>query len=1158
MGRLATSLRFSGLSLFIVAACFACGAPDSSAPHTEETSSLAAKLNPNPKLSDLVLGAANSIRLRTGVVIDGGGDVAALGSGAGPFLSGNVAVDIGSGSKLPTSRNVIADSIRLGTGAVVGDLQTNRLIQGSGAVRGSVSALVPLPALPAAAPVTAATNGLTVKTGATLSVSPGRFGSVSVGSGATLRLASGTYEFGSLKLSTSARLEALGPVQIRVAGRLVTGTGSFVGAAPSVSLAAASVRLEISGQNGNTGALGEAPVAASIGTGAVVAAIVLVPNGTLTFGTGVIARGAFLARDIDVGSGANLTFEGGFVGPACNETSCEDGNPCTIDTCSAAGVCNSVVASDGTTCSDGDACTQLDVCQTGVCVGNNLVTCSASDVCHAAGVCDPATGICSNPQQPVGTSCGEGLACDVNGVCVGIPRVVINEVESSGGSPGDWVELYNAGNGPADLSGYRFLDNDNTHTAYVIPAGTILPSGGYFTLDEAVFGFGLGGADSARLFDSNGTVVDSYTWSAHATTTYGRCPDGGADFATTAASTKGAPNSCGTGGGGSGGAGGAGGVGGTGGGGNGGGGTNGGTGGTGAGGASLVINEIESSNGTPGDWVELYNPGTTNVDVSGWRFLDNDDTHVAYVVPAGSVVAPGGYFLLEEASFGFGLGGADSVRLYDASGTLIETHTWSAHAATSYGRCPSGTGTFTTTTSVTKGAPNDCTPAVKINEVESSGGTPGDWIELYNAGVSSIDMSGWTVRDNDDTHAYTIPAGTLLAPASYYVVEEAALGFGLGSGDSARIYDPQGTLIDSYVWTAHATTTYGRCPNGNGAFITTVAASKGLANDCPGAPRTWPGSTNVTTVDATGAFPSNLSGLFYEPASGSAPGASAALWAVRNDPGTLYRLVWNGAIWTPDLENGWSAGKPVRYPDGSGNPDSEGVTRAELADSAIYIATERNNQVSGTSRLSILRFDLTQSGSELIATHEWNLTADLPIVGSNLGLEAITFVPDSFLVSRSFLDEARSVAYDPSAYPNHGSGLFFVGVEGTGLIYAYALDHLNGTFQRIATIQSGSVAVMDLQFDRDNAQLWTYCDDTCGNVAGVLSVDTNTASTTFGKFILRDQYARPAAMPNINNEGIAFASEAECVAGTKPFFWSDDSATDGHALRSGMLQCGAL
>jgi Lamin Tail Domain len=198
------------------------------------------------------------------------------------------------------------------------------------------------------------------------------------------------------------------------------------------------------------------------------------------------------------------------------------------------------------------------------------------------------------------------------------------------------------------------------------------------------------------------------------------------------------------------------------------------------------LNEGESNGGTPGDWVELINPSASPVDISGMRFLDNDNTHTLYVIPAGTMIAPGGYYLLEEAAFGFGLGAPDSARLFDSTGALYETYNWTAHATPTYGRCANGTGAFTTTTSSTKGAANDCSPppvtTLHINDIESNGGTPGDWVELINTGTASIDISGFRFLDNDDAHTpYVIPAGTTVAAGGYYLIEEAAFGFGLGA-----------------------------------------------------------------------------------------------------------------------------------------------------------------------------------------------------------------------------------------------------------------------------------------------------------------------------------------------------------------------------------------
>jgi Lamin Tail Domain len=472
-------------------------------------------------------------------------------------------------------------------------------------------------------------------------------------------------------------------------------------------------------------------------------------------------------------------------------------------------------------------------------------------------------------------------------------------------------------------------------------------------------------------------------------------------------------------------------------------------------------------------------------------------------------------------------------------------------------------------------------PIVVINEVESNGGVPGDWVELYNAGGSAADLSGFVFKDNDDTHAYLIPAGTSLAPGGYFLLEEAAFGFGLGAADSARLYDATGTVIvDSYSWTSHATTTYGRCPNGVGDFTTTTMVTKGSANACPGGGSDggatggttgtggaagsdggvtttfpWPGPNAVVIVDDPGEFSGNLSGLSYDPATANDP---AVLWAVQNGPPTLYRLLWNGTSWESTTTGDWIAGKALHYPDGTGTPDSEGVTKAEADSTAVYVSTERDDSANADtiSRLSVLRFDTDALGPALSATHEWNLTSDLPVVDANLGLEAITWVPDTFLVASQFLDESTGQPYQPALYPNHGTGIFFVGLEANGTIYGYALDHVGGGFQRVATFPGGQVSVMDLSFDREVGYLWAYCDDTCGNQAAVLQIDGTPGSATLGRFGLSRFFQRPSTLPNVNNEGIAIAPESECVNGFKPFFWTDDSATGGHSLRRDAIPCG--
>ncbi len=315
----------------------------------------------------------------------------------------------------------------------------------------------------------------------------------------------------------------------------------------------------------------------------------------------------------------------------------------------------------------------------------------------------------------------------------------------------------------------------------------------------------------------------------------------------------------------------------------------------------------------------------------------------------------------------------------------------------------------------------------------------------------------------------------------------------------------------------------------------------------------WPGGNAVTTVDPANTYASDLSGLQYEPAQGAVP---AVLWAVQNGPSKLYRLLYNGTNWVSDTSNGWGSGKTLHFPNGTGTPDSEAVTKLAFGTSTLYVSTERDNQDLNVSRLSVLSFDGSSADSTLNATHEWNLTGDQPQVGPNLGLEGLAWIPDAYLVAKGFLDENSNAAYDPAHYANHAGGIFLVGVEQTGMIYGYALDHVGGGFTRVATILSGQMSVMELAFDREVGYLWSVCDDTCMGRINLLDIDTRAASPTRGKFVVRQGFERPSTMPNLNNEGFSMAAESTCQNGFKSAFYSDDSSTGGHAIRRDSIPCG--
>jgi hypothetical protein len=313
----------------------------------------------------------------------------------------------------------------------------------------------------------------------------------------------------------------------------------------------------------------------------------------------------------------------------------------------------------------------------------------------------------------------------------------------------------------------------------------------------------------------------------------------------------------------------------------------------------------------------------------------------------------------------------------------------------------------------------------------------------------------------------------------------------------------------------------------------------------------WPGTGTVVAIDRKNQLGMNVSGLSY--LSGGA-GQPAALLAVQNTPSRLYRLIEGAAGWGLDPASGWAAGKDLHYPNGKGSPDAEGVTSAG---GAVYVSAEQDND-RGVSRLSVLRFDTAGAATSLTATHEWDLTAELPVVDANLGLEAIAWIPDDHLVARGFLDESTGQPYQPAAYPDHGGGVILVGLEPKGTVFAYALDHTTRTAHRLATFSSGQFAIMDLAFDPDLGALWAACDDHCSNRVTLLAIDADPASATRGRFVVRRGFDRPSTLPNTNNEGITFAPAAACAGGQRRFFWADDSALDGQALRLGSIPCGPL
>lgn len=188
--------------------------------------------------------------------------------------------------------------------------------------------------------------------------------------------------------------------------------------------------------------------------------------------------------------------------------------------------------------------------------------------------------------------------------------------------------------------------------------------------------------------------------------------------------------------------------------------------------AQVVINEVMTDNATAfanedtyPDWVELYNTGSSAVDLGGWTLTDDPTNTARFVFRAGTVIPARGYLLVfcdDAFSYpgihtGFGLSRKGGfVGLYQA-GVLKDSVTYGLQV-TDYtiGRVPNGSGGFTLTLP-TPGAANQAAPLspplgnLRINEwtatnsLRISGGktneTP-DWLELYNGATNPVALAG--------------------------------------------------------------------------------------------------------------------------------------------------------------------------------------------------------------------------------------------------------------------------------------------------------------------------------------------------------------------------------------------------------------------------------
>ena len=300
----------------------------------------------------------------------------------------------------------------------------------------------------------------------------------------------------------------------------------------------------------------------------------------------------------------------------------------------------------------------------------------------------------------------------------------------------------------------------------------------------------------------------------------------------------------------------------------------------------LWLNELQAENltgitnraGQRTPWLELYNPSTNVVSLTGLYLANTYTNLTAWAFPTGAVINPGEFKVIFadgqtnlsipaelHTSFTLPVGNGSLAlsRLYNSQPQVLDYIDYANLTPNhSYGSFPDGQ-SFTRSEFfyVTPGGTNNGASApltVVINEWMAGntytlpnpiGGKFSDWFELYNYGSNTVDLAGYYLTDSlTNQFKFQIPSGYTIPPQGFLLVwadKQTPTGSGdlhanfklSKSGESIGLYGADGTPVDYLNYGPQTDdVSEGRYPDGASALFFMPTATPRTNNVIPNTP----------------------------------------------------------------------------------------------------------------------------------------------------------------------------------------------------------------------------------------------------------------------------------------------------------------------------------